>query len=135
MAGSWQANRSERRTPLRDAQARLGKMSTATHTRPPEPPQSPDPKDLQHHHSPELELALLRRGVRRMSASRWACSRCGRSPLVGERLHVFAPHGDEESICDLCMKKAPDGSFGDPVRLERVLAGERPLTVRRAAAA
>jgi hypothetical protein len=110
-------------------------MTSTKNTRPPEPPQSPDPKDLQHHHAPELELALLRRGVRRMSAGRWACSRCGRSPLVGERLHVFAPRGDEESICDLCVKSAPDGSFGDPVRMDRVLAGERPLIVRRAAAA
>jgi hypothetical protein len=102
-------------------------------TSPPEPPQTPDPKDLQQHHAPELERQLLRRGVRRMVASRWACSRCGRSPLVGERLQVFAPHGDERSICDLCVNSAPEGSFGKPVRMERVRAAERPLIVRRAA--
>jgi hypothetical protein len=102
-------------------------------TSPPEPPQIADPKDLQQHHAPELERQLLRRGLRRMAANRWACSRCGRSPLVGERLHVFALRGEERSICDLCLKAAPEGSFGDPVRMELVRAAERPLIVRRAA--
>jgi hypothetical protein len=68
-----------------------------------------------------------------MTASRWACSRCGRSPLVGERLHVFGLEGKERSICDLCVKGAPEGSFGESVRMDRVHAGERPLNVRRAA--
>jgi hypothetical protein len=103
------------------------------HAPPPEPPQTPDPKDLQEHHAPELELQLLRRGLRGMTASRWACSHCGRSPLVGERVHFFAPRGDEQSVCDLCLKRAPEGSFGEPVRMERVRAGERPLIVLRAA--
>jgi hypothetical protein len=102
-------------------------------TEPPDPPQTPDPKDLQEHHAPELELQLLRRGLRVMTATRWACSRCGRSPLVGERIHVFAPKGNEQSVCDLCVRGAPDGSFGESVRMERVHAGERPLNVRRAA--
>jgi hypothetical protein len=102
-------------------------------TQPPEPPQTPDPKDLQEHHAPELERQLLRRGLRGMTANRWACSRCGRTPLVGERLHVFAPQGQERSVCDLCLRGAPEGSFGEPVRMERVRAGERPLNVRRAA--
>jgi hypothetical protein len=69
-----------------------------------------------------------------MTASRWACSRCGRSPLVGERLHVFAREGKERSICDLCVKSAPDGSFGESVRMDHVRAGERPLKVRARAA-
>jgi hypothetical protein len=101
-------------------------------TQPPEPPQTPDPKDLQEHHAPDLELQLLRRGLRGMAANRWACSRCGRSPLVGERLHVFAPQGQEQSVCSLCVRAA-EGSLGEPVRVERVRAGERPLNVRRAA--
>jgi hypothetical protein len=100
--------------------------------RPPEPPQTPDPKDLQEHHAPELELQLLRRSLRRMSANRWACSRCGRSPLVGERLHVFALEGRESGVCDLCMKAAPEGSLGEELRMERVRAGERGLSVRAA---
>src|SRR5687767_6749948 len=102
-------------------------------TQPPDPPQTPDPKDLQEHHAPELELQLFRRGLRGMTRMRWTCSRCGRSPLVGEVLHYFALRGEEQRICDLCLKAAPEGSFGDPVRLERVRAGERPLNVLRAA--
>lgn len=101
--------------------------------KPPDPPQTPDPWDLQEHHAPELELQLLRRGLRWMTASRWACSRCGRSPLVGERLHVFASDGREQNVCDLCLKSAPEGSFGESVRMDRIHAGERPLSVRRAA--
>jgi hypothetical protein len=100
---------------------------------PPEPPQTPDPKDLQQHHAPELERQLLRRGLRRMTANRWACSRCGRSPLVGERLHVFARQGAEQSVCDLCLNAAPEGSFGERVRMEVVRTRERRLTVRKAA--
>jgi hypothetical protein len=108
-------------------------MALAIRTSPPEPPQTPDPKDLQEHHSPELERQLLRRGVRRMTSNRWACSRCGRSPLVGERVHVFAHQGEEQSICALCLKVAPEGSLGELVRMERMRAAERPLNVRRAA--
>jgi|RhiMethySRZTD1v2_1073278.scaffolds.fasta_scaffold1993568_2 hypothetical protein len=100
---------------------------------PPEPPQTPDPKDLQEHHAPELELQLMRRGLRGMTANRWECSSCGRSPLVGERLHVFTSRDRERSICTLCLKAAPEGSFGEEVRMERIRAGERPLNVRRAA--
>ena len=102
------------------------------HTLRPDPPQTPDPKDLQEHHAPELELQLLRRGLRGMAADRWACSRCGRSPLVGERLHVFSSQGRERSVCALCLKTAPDGAFGEEVRMDRVRAGERPLNVRAA---
>ena len=35
-----------------------------------------------------LERALLRRGVRHRDASRERCSRCRRTPLVGERVYL-----------------------------------------------
>jgi hypothetical protein len=92
-------------------------------------PQTPEPIDLQEHHAPELERQLLRRWVRRTTVNRWACSTCGRSPLVGERLHVYAPEGIEKAVCDLCLKSAPDRAFGELIRTERVRAGERPLSV------
>jgi hypothetical protein len=100
---------------------------------PPSPPQTPDPKDLQEHHAPELERRLLRRGVKRMNANRWACSRCGRSPLVGERLYAFASDSAEQRICELCLNAAPEGAFGELKQIDRVRAAERPLNVRRAA--
>jgi hypothetical protein len=68
-----------------------------------------------------------------MKANRWACSACGRSPLVGERLYVYAPEGTERLVCDLCARSAADRSLGEPIRTERVRAAERPLNVKRAA--
>jgi hypothetical protein len=98
---------------------------------PPELPKTHDPRELQEHHSPELELQLLRNGVRSMAAGRWACSKCGRSPLVGERLQIFGDGGSERVICALCLSKVP--APGTPLRTERVRAGGGRLTVRRAA--
>jgi len=83
-------------------------------------------------HAPELERQLLRHGVVRMSAGRCACSQCGRSPLVGERLQIFAgKHGAERALCDLCLAIAE--TAGAPLRMEQVRAGERPLAIIRAA--
>ena len=50
---------------------------------------------------PALELALLRQGVRRRDAIRERCSRCRRTPLVGERIYL-----DEAGpvICALCRR-------------------------------
>jgi hypothetical protein len=90
-------------------------------------------EDHEERHAPELERQLLRRGVLRMSAGRCDCSECGRSPLVGERLQVFAiGEGAELALCDLCLSRqaAPPGK---PLRMERVRPGERPLRIRRAA--
>jgi hypothetical protein len=68
-----------------------------------------------------------------MAANRSACSECGRSPLVGERMHLFAAEGGERRICELCLNRSPDGSFGKLLRTDRVLAGERPLNVQPSA--
>jgi hypothetical protein len=95
--------------------------------------QTPD-TEVQQHHAPELELELLRAGVRKMAAQRARCSHCRRSLLVGERVQVFAAAGRERHICALCLgTDAPGSSVGELVRTERVRAGERPLSVRRAA--
>lgn len=50
---------------------------------------------------PALELALLRQGVQRRDATRERCSRCRRTPLLGERIYV-----DEGGpvICALCRR-------------------------------
>jgi hypothetical protein len=48
---------------------------------------------------PELELALLRRGVDELSAEQERCARCRRTPLVGERVYCY----DGGSVlCELC---------------------------------
>jgi hypothetical protein len=95
--------------------------------------ETPDPGSAQHH-APELELELMRAGVRKMAAQRPTCSRCARSLLVGERVQVFAAGGGERHICALCLVTEAEGSsVGKLVRTERVRAAERPLSVRRAA--
>jgi len=80
-------------------------------------------------HAPELELQLLRTSIHTMAAHRRACSACGRSPLVGERLQLFAGRdGRERGLCDLCAPAA-----GEPLRMETVRPAERTLAIRRAA--
>jgi hypothetical protein len=92
----------------------------------------PQPDEVEERHAPEIERVLLRHGVLRMSAGRCACSRCGRSPLVGERMRIFAARrGTERALCDLCLTETE--AAGKPLRMEQVRAGERPLAILRAA--
>jgi hypothetical protein len=84
---------------------------------------------VEERHAPALERQLLRNSVLSMAAHRDSCSRCGRSPLVGERIQVFATRDDRErALCDLCASGA-----GEPVRMERVWPRQRTLVVSRAA--
>lgn len=54
---------------------------------------------------PELELELLRRGVDQRAAGRECCTRCGRTPLLGERVYTVDECG--ALACELC--RALDG--------------------------
>ena len=47
---------------------------------------------------PDLERELLRKGVGARAAAGVRCSDCGRTPLEGERVHVF---DDDATVCDL----------------------------------
>jgi hypothetical protein len=49
--------------------------------------------------NPDLELALLRRGVDERSAECERCADCDRTPLIGERLHAYE---DGTVRCELC---------------------------------
>jgi len=51
---------------------------------------------------PDLERELLRKGVVRLGAGRAHCNDCGRTPLVGERVHLF---DDGEPVCGLCRPR------------------------------
>jgi hypothetical protein len=72
----------------------------------------------------ELELALLRRGLDERLAGSQRCSRCHRTPLVGERIYEYAS-GD--CACELCRRREhaiPQGShvihgpeFGHTMRI------------------
>jgi hypothetical protein len=86
---------------------------------------------VEERHAPDLERQLLRSSVLSMAAHRQSCWECGRSPLVGERIQVFALRdGRESALCDLCASGA-----GEPLRMEFVWPADRMLAVRRAASA
>ena len=78
----------------------------------------------------ELASVLLRKSVGAMTAGRTRCSSCGRTPLVGETMHVLT---SERSVCSLCLGGA-QARHGEPLRSERVHASERPLAVAPRAA-
>ena len=48
---------------------------------------------------PDLELALLRRGMHERAAGCERCGECGRTPLIGERVYVY---DDGTVACELC---------------------------------
>ena len=48
---------------------------------------------------PELELALLRRGLDDLAAGCERCRHCHRSPLIGERVYI---HESGAIVCELC---------------------------------
>jgi hypothetical protein len=48
---------------------------------------------------PDLELALLRRSVDALARESARCARCGRSPLLGERVYRLSTGG---TVCELC---------------------------------
>jgi hypothetical protein len=62
--------------------------------------------------SSAIETALVRASVGALDAGRPGCRHCRRTPLVGERVYVYAsgPRG-EEVVCELCRPlraTAPD---------------------------
>ena len=76
---------------------------------------------------PDLERQLLRNSVVRLTAGRAHCSDCGRTPLVGERVHLFA---EGDVVCELCRRHRSAA----PERSETVHHSERGHTVKRRAA-
>ena len=64
----------------------------------------------------ELELALLRHGVDQRAAGRECCARCGRTPLVGERVYLLDERG--AVVCELCR-----GLDGHPPLGSRLVHG------------
>ena len=75
----------------------------------------------------DLERQLLRKGVGRLAEGREHCHDCGRTPLVGERVHLF---DDGAVVCELCRPRRR----GAPERSKSVHHSEHGHTVRRRAA-
>jgi hypothetical protein len=59
-------------------------------------------------HAPDLERQLLRKGVTALAADAERCADCHRTPLTGERVHLY---DNDVMVCDLCRsrrKQAPE---------------------------
>jgi hypothetical protein len=80
-------------------------------------------------HIEQLERSLLRRGVVALGADRHRCADCGRTPLVGERVHLY--ERGKGVVCELCRPLRRE----HPVATEPVRHSEHGHTVRLAARA
>ena len=69
-----------------------------------------------------LELHLLRKGLGALTRDRHACADCGRTPLPGERVHVYG----EALVCALCRPLRRE----EPARSELMHAPEHERSVR-----
>ena len=77
-----------------------------------------------------LEERLLRNGVDALEADRNRCLDCGRTPLIGEHVHLYDA-GGPGIVCELCRMLRRDR----PVASEIVRHSERGLAVRLSARA
>ncbi len=77
----------------------------------------------------QFERLLLRRGVGALAADRHHCNDCGRTPLVGERVHLY--ERSEGIVCELCRPLRREA----PAASELVRHSERGHAVRLAARA
>jgi hypothetical protein len=73
--------------------------------------------------APDFERRLLRFGIEDLSAERARCGDCGRTPLIGEDLHLYE---GGRIVCELCRQLRPQA----PVSTERVRHAEHGLSVR-----
>jgi hypothetical protein len=77
----------------------------------------------------QFERLLLRRGVGALAADRHRCSDCGRTPLVGERVHLY--ERSKGVVCELCRPLRSEA----PAASELVRHSEHGHAVRLAARA
>ena len=59
------------------------------------------------------------------------CFICGRHPLVGEEVTVFADGTRDTPVCDLCEPNPRAAALGEPAGRERIRSVEGAATVRR----
>ena len=81
------------------------------------------------HHVQQLERVLLRRGVGALEADRHRCADCGRTPLIGEHVHLY--DRARGIVCELCRPLRRDA----PVATEIVRHSEHGHAVRLTARA
>jgi hypothetical protein len=71
----------------------------------------------------DLERLLLRAGVGVLAADRARCRDCGRTPLIGEEVHLYERGA---VVCELCRPLRASS----PVSIERVRHSGHGQTVR-----
>jgi hypothetical protein len=81
-------------------------------------------------HVEQLERVLLRRGLGALEADRDRCADCGRTPLTGEQVHLYAER-QNRIVCELCRRRHSDA----PVASELVRHCEHGHAVRLTRAA
>ena len=81
------------------------------------------PRPLPALSEPDLEREMLRKSVGALRAERARCADCGRTPLVGEQVHVYARGA---LVCELCRLTRRDA----PERSHPVAHSERGQAVR-----
>jgi hypothetical protein len=55
----------------------------------------------------QLQRLLMRHGAGTLEADRHRCADCGRSPLIGEVVHLYEGRGGGV-ICELCRQLRPE---------------------------
>ncbi len=81
-------------------------------------------------HVEQLERVLLTRGLGALTADRDHCADCGRTPLIGEWVHLYAGR-QHRLVCELCRTQRREA----PVASEIVRHSEHGQTVRLTARA
>jgi hypothetical protein len=79
----------------------------------------------------DLELALLRRGLDERLAGSERCTCCDRTPLVGERVYVYA---SGTIACELCRSRQRDAPQVDRIVHGPEFGHTMRITDQRAAA-
>jgi len=76
----------------------------------------------------QLERVLFMRGLGALRADRSRCADCGRTPLAGEHVHLYAGRvaGTPKVVCELCRQLRS----GPPLASELVRHCEHGQTVR-----
>lgn len=81
-------------------------------------------------HAEQFERVLLRRGLGVLEAARACCDDCGRTPLVGEQVHIYGGRR-QRTVCELCRQEHDES----PLASELVRHFERGHAVRLTARA
>jgi hypothetical protein len=73
----------------------------------------------------ELASLILRRSLHALAHDRSSCSRCHRTPVPGELMHVFE---SDTALCSLCLARLPEAERS-PLHSERVHVTDRRLAI------